>query len=48
MRSRPSIRNSLTRPNPAKSGFLLFGRPYAHLRAVTVRVTPRTNQAGSF
>lgn len=48
MRSRPSIRNSSTRPNPAKTGFLLFGRPYAHFRAVRVRVTPRENQAGSF
>ncbi len=48
MRSRPSTRNSSTRPNSAKSGALIFGRPYAHFRAVTVRVIPRTIQAGSF
>ena len=48
MLSRPSTLNSSTRPNSAKSGALTFRRPYAHFRAVTVRVTPRTIQAGSF
>ena len=48
MRSRPSSRNSSTRPNSAKSGSLIFGQPSAHFRAVTVRVIARTIQAGSF
>lgn len=48
MRSRPSTRNSSTRPNSANAGSLRFGRPYAHFRAVTVRVIPRTIQSGFF